>query len=271
MVGEMVNNVQLYWDYVKFYFRSQSEYRANFLVGNAANFYTYFLVYANFWILTQKFGSLGGWTFDEVSLLYSLNLLTYALAGILFWYSIYHLEEAIIRGDLDRYLVRPRGVITQLVCQQFGFSFMGQVLAVLTFLIPCLARLPASQTPGKWLYLGCAVLGGCLLQAGAVILVGALSFWITRTLDIGDVFYYSLRGFVNYPLNMFPAFIQIGLTFVFPWAFINYYPALILLNKARTAPEIVLGWLAPLVGLLFFLFSLKIFHSGLKRYTSAGH
>jgi ABC-2 type transport system permease protein len=267
----MLNTIQLYWAYVKFYFRSQSEYPANFIAGNIANFYTYFLVYANFWILVQRFGSLGGWSFDEVSLLYSLNLLTYDIAGILFWYSIYGLEDAIIRGDLDRYLVRPRGVITQLVCQQFGFSFLGQVLAVLTFLIPSLIRLHAVESWSKGLYLTSAILGGCLIQAGAIILVGALGFWFTRTRDIGDIFYYSLRGMVNYPLNMFPTLIQLGLTFVLPWAFINYYPALILLEKAHSGPELVMGLIAPWVGLLFFLFALAVFYRGLKRYTGAGH
>lgn len=267
----MLNTLQLYLAYIKFYFRSQSEYPANFIAGNVANFYTYFLVYANFWILTQKFGNLGGWTFDEVSLLYSLNLLTYALAGILFWYSVYSLQNAVINGDLDRYLVRPRGIIIQLVCQQFGFSFVGQVLAVLTFLIPCLVRLHTSASPGKLLYLLSAILGGFLIQAGAIILVGALSFWFTRTTDIGEIFYYNLRSFINYPLNMFPAFIQIGLTFVFPWAFINYYPALILLDKTQTNLELILGLAAPLVGVLFFIFALKVFYQGLKRYTGVGH
>jgi len=267
----MLDTAQLYWAYIRFYFRSQAEYPANFIAGNIANFYTYFLVYANFWILIQRFGSLGGWSFDEVSLLYSLNLLTYDLAGILFWYSIYGLEEAIIRGDLDRYLVRPRGMITQLVCQQFGFSFLGQVLAVLTFLIPALVRLHTVESPGKLLYLTGAILGGCLIQAGAIILVGALGFWFTRTRDFGSIFYYSLRGIVNYPLNMFPALIQLGLTFVLPWAFINYYPALILLDKTRSGAEYMLGMAAPLVGVFFFGLALMVFHRGLKRYTGAGH
>ncbi len=267
----MLNTAQLYWAYVRFYFRSQAEYPANFIVGNIANFYTYFLVYANFWILTQKFGSLGGWSFDEVSLLYSLNLLSYDLAGILFWYSIYGLEDAVVRGDLDRYLVRPRGVIVQLVCQQFGFSFVGQVLAVLTFLLPALMRLQLSASPAKLLYLTAAILGACLIQAGAILLVGALSFWLTRTRDIGSIFYYALRGIVNYPLNMFPLVIQLGLTFILPWAFINYYPALILLDKAQTGPELALGLAAPLVGVLFFWFAWRVFYRGLGRYTGAGH
>src|SRR5689334_17419761 len=267
----MLNTLELYWAYVKFYFRAQREYPANFIVGNIANFYTYFLVYANFWILTQKFGSLGGWSFDQVSLLYSLNLLSYDLAGILFWYSIYGLEDAIVRGDLDRYLVRPRGVIVQLVCQQFGFSFVGQVLAVLTFLVPTLLRLPAALAPARLLYLAVALLSACLLQAGAIILVGALGFWLTRTRDLGNIFYYSLRGFVNFPLNMFPGFLQVGLTFILPWAFINYYPALILLDRAGSGLQFALGLAAPLVGALFFWFALQVFHRGLDRYTGAGH
>jgi ABC-2 type transport system permease protein len=267
----MLDTLQLYGAYIRLYFKAQREYRTNFLAGVAANFYTYFFTYSPFWVLTQKFSSLGGWKFNEIAILYSLNLLTYAVAGTIFWYSVYFLEEKVISGDLDRYLVRPRGVLVQLVCQQFGYTFLGQIFVVLIFMLSSLTQVAARLNWAKGIYLLAAIVAGVLIQSGGVILTGALSFWITRSRDVGQILYYNLREFVNYPLNMFPAFVKTILTFVLPWAFINYYPAVILLDKANGQLDVVLGVLAPLLSVGFFVLSLWVFERGLRRYTGAGH
>lgn len=267
----MIDTLQLYGAFVALYFKSRREYHFNFVAGLLANFYTYFFVYATFWVLTQKFDQLGGWDFKELTLLYSLNLLTYAVSGTLFWYSIYFLEEKILSGELDRYLVRPRGVIVQLACQQFGYTFLGQVGVVLLFLIPNLTQLADHFDLAKGLYLVAALAGGILLQASGVILTGALSFRILRSREVGQIFYYNLREFINYPLNMFPGLVKTTLTFALPWAFINYYPALLILGKAQNSTEVLLGWLAPVVGVVAFGFSIWIFQLGLRRYSGAGH
>lgn len=267
----MLDMLELYVSYVKFYLKSRQEYRFGFWVGNIANFYTYFFTYATFWVMTTRFESLANWNFPEISFLYSLNLLTYALAGTIFWYSIYHLEDKVINGELDRYFLRPQGILTQLVCQQFGYTFLGQIAVTVVFLASNLVELGPAWNVLQWFYLSLALLGGVLIQAGAVILIGALSFWITRSRDVGDIVYYNLRQFVNYPLGMFPTLVKIVLTFVFPWAFINYYPAAVLLGKSDGTSELLLGLLTPLVGVVFFGLALFVFNRGLLRYTGAGN
>jgi ABC-2 type transport system permease protein len=267
----MLDTLYLYGSFVASYFKSRREYRFNFIAGLVANFYTYFFFYATFWVLTQKFDQLGGWNFKDLTLLYSLNLLTYAISGTLFWYSIFFLDEKIVNGELDRYLVRPRGIIVQMACQQFGYTFLGQIVAVLLFMAFNLGPLLMGLSLAKVLYLALALAGGILLQAGGVILTGALSFWILRSRDVGQIFYYNFREFINYPLNIFPGFVKVTLTFALPWAFINYYPAALLLDKTQSQTDFMLGMLAPLVGLAFFLFSIWIFQLGLKRYSGTGH
>ena len=61
------------------------------------------------------------------------------------------------------------------------------------------------------------------------------------------------------------------LTFFAPWAFISYYPALVILGKAKTTADYVLGLCSPAVGAGVLAVSIFAFHCGMKRYSSTGN
>ncbi|MDD2261330.1 MAG: ABC-2 family transporter protein [Candidatus Cloacimonetes bacterium] len=262
--------LKIYGSYVRMFFKARMEYRFSFFSGMFANFYCYFITYTTFWVITQQFGTIEGWTFEDMTILYGLVLFTYALAGVLFWYNVLHLEQEITSGRLDGYLIRPMGLIKQLVCSRFGDTFLGQILVTLIFMIMAITRISYQMTVFSYIYLILAVLGGVLIQAGAMILFGSLSFWMLRSNALADILYFDLRTFVHYPLSIFPPFIRIILTYVLPWAVINYYPSLIILHKVQTTEEFILGILSPVIGILFFLLSLFVFNRGLRHYSGSG-
>jgi ABC-2 type transport system permease protein len=252
------------------FFKARMEYRFSFFSGMFANFYCYFITYTTFWVITQRFGTIEGWNFEDMTILYGLNLFTYSIAGVLFWYTVFHLDREITSGNLDSYLIRPMGLIKQMVCRRFGDTFLGQILVTLFFMIRAVAKISFEMTVFGYIYLVFAVLGGVLIQAGAMIILGSLSFWMLRSGDLADIVYYDMRTFVHYPLSIFPSFIRIILTYVLPWAVINYYPSLIILGKGGTTEEFVIGMLSPVIGVLFFLLSLFVFNRGLRCYSGSG-
>ena len=85
-----------------------------------------------------------------------------------------------------------------------------------------------------------------------------------------DMLFYDLRGLTNYPLMLYPKALRIFLTFVLPWAFINYYPMMFITGKRVSGYETALGLAAPFVGVLWFLLAMGVFRMGLRRYTGAG-
>ena len=262
--------LSIYGTYVKMFFKARMEYRFSFFAGMLANFYCYFITYTTFWVITSRFGSIQGWKFEDMTLLYGLNLFTYSVAGVLFWYTVFQLDREITSGNLDSYLIRPMGLIKQMVCRRFGDTFLGQILVTLIFMTAAIAKISWQMTVFSRIYLVLAVIGGVLIQSGAMIILGSLSFWMLRTNDLSDIIYYNLRMFIHYPLSVFPSFIRIVLTYVLPWAIINYYPSLIILRKVQTAEEFILGCLSPVIGVLFFLGSLFVFNRGLRRYSGSG-
>jgi ABC-2 type transport system permease protein len=260
-----------YWLYIKTFFKSRAEYRLGFLLGLFSNFYCYFITYSTYWVLVSGLGNIGGWDFSDLSILYGLSLLTYSISGTLIWYTVYHLDGLITGGGLDLYLTRPVGIMRQMIFQRFGDTFIGQIIVTIIFLVTAFIIKAHILTPLLIGYLFFAISGGILIQTGAMILVGSLSFWTLRSSEIGNIVYYDIRGMTQYPLSIFPRWIQLVLTYIFPWAFINYYPSLILLNKVESTMDFILGLLTPLIGALFLVLSIFVFNKGLKKYSGAGN
>jgi ABC-2 type transport system permease protein len=221
-------------------------------------------------VITGYFESIDGWKFEEMTLLYGLNLLSYSVAGVLFWYTVYQLDDEITSGNLDSYLIRPIGLIKQMACRRFGDTFLGQILVTVIFMASAVSKISYQMTFLSYVYLVAAIAGGVLIQSGAMILLGSLNFWTLRSQDLADMLYYDLRSFIHYPISIFPQYIRIILTYVLPWAVINYYPSLIILRKVQTGGELAIGLLSPLIGACFFMLSIFVFNMGLRRYSGSG-
>lgn len=253
------------------FFKGRAEYRLSFFLGLFCNFYSYFITFATYWVLISGVGNIIGWNFSELSVLYGLSLLTYAISGTLIWYTAYNMSDLIQSGKLDMLLIRPVGVLKQMIYQRFGDTFIGQVIVSVIFLIVAFSKLSGRMSIIKLIYLLLCIIGGTLIQIASMIMVGSLSFFMIKSTEFGDIIYYDIRDMTKYPLEVYPKVIQIFLTFICPWAFVNYYPTLILLDKVTVNSQMILGWLSPIVGVGLFLLSLAFFQLGLKKYSGVGN
>lgn len=251
------------------HFKARIEYRSNFFAGIVANFYSYFITYISIGILVGYFGNMNGWNYEEICLLYSVNLLTYAIAGMFFW-TVMGIERDITDGNLDVLLIKPYGVIKQIVYTRFIDTFIGQIFVASIFSGASLIRLGKSFSFQEIFILVISIISGVMLQSGAMIFFGALSFWIKRSLPIGDLLFFDLRQFIQYPLSIFPSTIRWLLTFVLPWAFINYYPVMFFLDNYENNTQKILGEISPSIGWIVFVLSLWVFKKGLTKYNGSG-
>lgn len=256
--------------YIKTYFKAKSQYRVGFFLGTFSNFYCYFITYCTYWALIQGTGNIAGWDFADLSMLYGVSLLTYSISGTLVWYSVYHLEEIIISGQLDIFLLRPANLLHQLIWQRFGDTFIGQIIVTLFFLGFAIYEKNSYFTPFKVIYFTVCIISGILIQLAAMILVGSISFWTLKSSSIGKIFYYDIRKMTQYPLIIYPKFIQYLLTFILPWGFINYYPVTFLLEKNTEYTSNVLTFAPLVVGILFLSIALNVFRKGVNHYSGVG-
>ena len=96
---------------------------------------------------------------------------------------------------------------------------------------------------------------------------GAAScFFVDNSFFILDLVH-RLREYAKYPITIFSPVFRFIFTFVFPIAFISYYPSLVILRPDNVP---LLSWISPFVGVAFFYLSYKFWMFGASRYNGTG-
>jgi ABC-2 type transport system permease protein len=248
--------------------RERMEYRAAYVLGIVAQIMGYGSDYAVIFLLLRRFQTLNGWTWPQVAFLYSLDLFSYAI-GASVAFPMLELEQMVADGSFDVVLVRPLDPLLHLMARKYNVGYAAHIILSGAFLVWAVGRLGLALTPLHLLYLTLAIAGASCLQAAMLILLGSLAFLIVRSGVLMGL-YYTLKGFVSYPLTLYGVGIQWLLTLVVPLAFINFYPAALLLDKGGAVLPVAAGWLAPLVGPALLALAYRVFAGGVARYQGAG-
>jgi ABC-2 type transport system permease protein len=247
------------------------EYKAAFWVATFSQILYYGIDVLLIWVLVTRFQNLGGWTVDEIMLLYSMQLLSYALAGTFFFGCCTFMGERIQSGQFDDSLIVPMHPLLYGVLNNFTTDYIRHFLLALVVFVISLIRLNVSFDVVKILMLILILLGSTLINAAALVFFSVPNFWMIMGGRVGDLFYYEAIPFIRYPITIFPLAIQGILTFLLPYAFINFYPAQYFLGKTDFSVfSPLFQYLTPLVGLTVFGGSLLFWNWGLKKYQSTG-
>jgi len=258
----------IFWHFARLRMRERMEYRGAYLAGMVAQILAYVADFLVIWVLVRRFGTLAGWTWEEIALLWAFNLLSYAI-GAAFTFCQSELERLIQGGTFDGYLVRPLNPYASFAAQRFNVGYLGHILLATGILAWALTNLEIAWTPLSVLFLMLALLGASLLQAAVLTLLGVWAFRFVRAQFLFG-FAGTLRTFVTYPITIYGAAIQVVLTALVPFAFVNFYPAAVLLDKDGALFPGWIGWLTPLVGVLAFTGAYRVWMRGVNRYQGAG-
>lgn len=224
------------------------------------------------YLTLQKFDSLNGWNRQEMFFLYSLVFLTYGVL-IIFFTGLRDFGEYIHSGRLDRFLLRPRGLLFQVITSNsdwfaaIGHGGLGVVLFVFS----------ANQAGIDWnvrtiLYYIFAVIGGVLIQGAVFLFIASLQFYLVKAEALKNVFYWNFRRFAGYPISIYNKLIQYLMIYVVPFAFVNYFPAQYLLRKEdmQAFPEVYM-YIAPAVGAVLYLLAYVFWRFSVRFYKSTGN
>lgn len=221
-------------------------------------------------ILVSRFQPLAGWTYPQLAFLYGLGLLSHGLM-IIFFTQTWALEEYVVRGELDRFLLRPLGVFFQFIVAHVNLIGLVDLLpAVVIFAYGC-RRLGFAWSGGNVLRLALVLAGATLIRAALYTATGSLAFWAGRSRALVHLDANLLERSTLYPLSFYPGWLQWGLTFLLPAGFISFYPACDFLGQAdRSALPLDLALWTPGAGVIAFAAARAVFQAGLRRYESAG-
>lgn len=249
--------------------RSQMQYRLNFMAMIVSMVLTYGGQFVSLYWLTQRFQSVGGWRLEEIVLLYALAILAWGFC-VSFFFSMHGFEDQIRNGTFDRALLRPMNPLLHVLGSQSPISGLGQFVFSIVAFVFAVRGTGIVLTPAKLLYLLLTAMGGGLIMGAAIVVVATIGFWTTRTYTFYWSLVYPARQLINYPVSIYHRALQLALTVAVPFAFVNYFPAHVLLDRAQELSFPLLAWATPLVGVATISAAYYFWHWGTRFYTSTG-
>lgn len=271
-MANLAHTLRLYVRLLNANLRSQMQYRFSFwmdflstCLGNGI----YILTLA---MVLSRFGHIAGWTIGEVALLAGMAETSFAIMDMICsGIDPDYFSQMVRLGRLDQYLLRPANLMVQLLGSRFLLRRLGRITEGLLILVVCFALTDIHWTIGKILYLPVVILSQVICM-GALFLIGStITFWTVERIEVMNSLTYGGVELMTYPMSIYPAWILRVFTYIVPFIFLNYYPALYVLGKPdplgfpACAP-----FLAPLVAVWMGAAALIFWAYGLKHYQSTG-
>lgn len=217
--------------------------------------------------LTQKISSFANWSLGDLVLLLAVSQIFFYLSFMIYEINFDEFSEKIIKGDLDRYLLKP-------VNLKFIISFekvsVAQFIPMLTAVLPLfiLAFINKSDANLAMVIPAVFLLAiGITAQYFFSLAITGLSFFFDNAQGMRDIFTKGAADFIRVPLDILPGFLRYSLTFGIPLAFVSFYPTLVIKNNRV---DLMIFLLALMVMMIFWCFQKVIWHYGLKHYNSTG-
>lgn len=266
-----MHTLRVYGAMVRASILSRMEYRADFLMGILGVFLLNAASLGTSWVLLQRFQNLNGWTFWEIVFLYNMWLLGHSFRSI-FFRQIQFLDDYIAQGTFDGFLTRPASPLFQFLGREVHYLGVGDFLLSSTMLTLAYHHLHLHWTPGMWGWFLLMVPASTAVEVALIIALSVIAFKTTRSRAIVQAAtQFSFNLVQQYPLDMFGRGVRAIVTFLLPFAFMNYYPSLLLLGKwDKAGAWSLLPYASPFVALLLCGIAWAGWNWGLKQYQSTG-
>ncbi|MBW7459020.1 ABC transporter permease [Paenibacillus sepulcri] len=247
--------------------RSRMQYKFNFWFSSLMAALINVVEFAMLAIILLKFGHIKGWSLAEAGYLYAILTLSKAIYRTVAS-DVHHLEKYLLSGDLDSLLLRPVPVLLGLMSFNVSFRIGEIIQGAAVLAVSMQALFAAGQISWASIPLTLLViLSGALLLFGIGLLTATAGFWITRIEELQNITEDAARTAVQYPVSIYPKWMEVMLLSVIPVAFANYVPSLYIL-RGEGGVWLLLSAFAAAV--LVFAAGLFMWRVGLSRYQSTG-
>ena len=230
-------------------------------------------------LISQRFGGLGGMTFDELLFLCGYAVLTDGIIMLFFSGSnVSYISRIIGRGQLDHMLIQPVPLWAQMLTDGFvPFSGGSKLLCGIALTAAAVGRLGLSVTPVWLCVLLFSLLCSVVLILSVVFVVSGTAFYAPAAAEeIAGVVHELFSGTKYYPLSGLAKKSAAAFCSVIPVGLAAWFPAGTLLGKtpaglpAALLPASAAVWAAAAI----FIFKKGMHHYekyGSNRYSGFGH
>lgn len=209
------------------------------------------------WIILYAIrDNVGGYTFNQVLLLWGLAASTYGFSHF-FFRNAFKLSEIINTGQLDNYLVQPKNVLLSVITSNVEVSGIGDMLSglIMVFLSGFTFKLFG-------LFIIFTITGGLIIVSIAVIF-GSFAFFFGKSEIIANTANSLMTNFATYPEGIFKGFVKLLFYTFIPLGFSAYLPI-----QLMTVFNLKYFVILLLITFVLVVIANMVFNLGLKKYSS---
>lgn len=257
-------HVGLYGCYLRIYWLTLVEYRANTLISLATSLLQQASWFLFLSVVTARVPELAGWSRAELAFVFGFATTARAISTT-FLNAPFSVSDEVRSGRLDVLLVRPVGALFQMIGMEQQPNALGIGLTGIPIMALAAAELGLHWTFGTVAYLAVALVCGALIRFAVLMVVGLCAvWWETRSLLYPMMWLYD---FVRFPLDVFSWPVRALLTYVVPFGVAGFYPAAYVLRPEQYGWAL---WGVPAVAIALLLVVRALWLFALDRYGSTG-
>lgn len=256
-VKEIQKNISLVFAYFQLNLSSAMEYRVSFLIqlfGMVLNNVSFAFFW---WLLFEKVPTIAGYGYQDVMILWAISSAGFGLAFIFFG-GVLKLNQYIIKGELDSFLLQPKNVLLNVISSSTVFSAWGDLLygTVLFIVIK-------GVHPLGLLSFAFYCFTAMILFVTVIGTAHSLAFYMGNNSSMVQLIFEFMISFSIYPEGIFKGAVKWIIFTILPAGFITMVPLRLLQNFD-------IRWFLLLIGvcIIWITILFTVFHKGLKKYES---
>lgn len=221
-------------------------------------------------VVFSRIEALAGWSLHEVAFLYGSSYVVFKTADM-FVGNLDKLPMMIRMGTFDQMLTRPLGTLGQVLASDVDIRHIGGISQGALVLVYALSGVTIQWTTGRVVVFVSMLVSAFVIFTALWVITNAIAFWTTDGREIANAFTYGGNFFTQHPMNMFGRWMRRIFGYVLVLGFVNYFPALYLLDHADPigAPKI-LRFASPLAAIAVSIVAAAVWRSAVRHYRSTG-
>lgn len=231
-----------------------------FLISQASGIIFLLLVF-------QRIPHLNGYTIEQLIFIYGFAQIPRGIDHLLTDNIWILAMRMVIRGEFDRYLLRPMNLFFQLICDRFQADAIGELLVGIALIIVSIVNGTVQVTPLNILFFIISIFAGALIYTSIKLFFASLAFWIKDSIAL-LLLIYNFADFAKYPVGIYAKPIQVLLSWIIPFAFVAFYPATFFIKHVNVLNTI---GIEVVIAFVFWIIAYKLFLRGTKIYESSGN
>lgn len=259
--------LKLYGKFMTQYLKFMMQSKVNFFIGFFCFLSTQASGLAFLYLVFQHIPTLNGWSYYEILFIYGFAQLPRGLDHLLTDYIWILGMRVIIKGEFDRYLLRPINPLFHLISERFQPDAFGEIIVGIVITAIATIKLGIEITFIKVILFIFLIVAGAVIYTSIKLFFASLAFWIKNSLPIMNLTY-TLSDFAKYPNQIYSKFVQAIITIIIPFAFTAFIPATYFTGDT-SLPLALFGTVG--TAIISFTVAYSTWLRGIKIYESAGN